>query len=154
MVCTLYQHAATAAGGIVYAMARPWVDQLNNQLHHRFGRIELATLFTSVVGKLLDQILVSIAQHVGLVQVIIAQLVLVKVTQQPLQGGISQHALVTVLCSSQYVLQLSIISLDGRECLIQGLTDIFGARDEIEPPGTYGEFSPFVLDLILSIAIA
>ncbi|MNG37067.1 hypothetical protein D3C84_1242990 [compost metagenome] len=64
------------------------VNQLNHQLHHGLWRVELAAFFTGVVGKLLDQILVGIAQHVGLVQVGIAQLVLVEVAQQPLQCGI------------------------------------------------------------------
>lgn len=154
MVGAFHQHTATATGGVIHAVARLRVNQLNHQLHHGLWRIELAAFLTGVVGKLLDQILVGIAQHVSLIQVVIAQLVLVKMTQQALQGRIRQHSFVTVLRSGQYVLQFRVIGLDSRERLVQGFTNILSARYQIEPARTDRELAPFVLYLLLGIAIA
>ncbi|MDT4880258.1 hypothetical protein FQZ97_1159940 [compost metagenome] len=52
------------------------------------------------------------------------------------------------------MLQFRVVGLDGRESLIEGFTNILGARYQIEPTGTNREFAPFILNLILSIAKA
>ena len=74
-----------------------------------------------------------------------SQLVLVEVAQQALQGGVGQHALVAVLGGGQHVLQLGVVRFDGGECLVQCLTDVFGAGNETWPTCTGRENSPLVL---------
>ena len=61
-------------------MPRLRVDEFDNQLHHSLGRIKLSALLTGVVGKLLDEVLVGVTQHISLVQVGVTEFVLVEVT--------------------------------------------------------------------------
>ena len=142
------------AAGVVHTVAGLRVDEFHHELHHRFGRIELSALLTGIVGKLLDEVLVGVTQHVRLVEVGIAQLVLVEVAQQPLQGGVGQHALVTVLGGGQYVLQFGVVRFDGGECLVQRLADVLGPGNQLRPPGRAGEVPPLVFDLFLSLCRA
>jgi hypothetical protein len=48
-------------------------EQLDDQLDHLLGGVELAALLAGVVGELLDQVLVGAAEHVGLGEVGVAQ---------------------------------------------------------------------------------
>ena len=154
VVGTFHQHAATAAGGVVHAVAGLRVDEFHDQLHDGLGRVELPTLLTGIVSELLDEVLVGVTQHVRLVQVGIAQLVLVEVTQQALQGGVRQHALVTVLGGGEYVLQFGVVRFDGGECLVQRLSDALGPGNQVRPPGRAGEVPPLVFDLFLGLCRA
>ena len=44
-----------------------------DQTHHHARRVELPALLAGVVRELLDQVLVGAPQHVGLAQVVVAQ---------------------------------------------------------------------------------
>ena len=100
------------------------------------------------------RLLVGITEHVGLIQVGIAKLVLVEVAQQPLQGAIRQHALVTVLSGSKHVLQFGVVGFDGGEGFIQRLANIFGTGNQIKPAGTQREATPLIFNLFLRSRIA
>lgn len=59
------QHAARAAGGVVNRLAFLRVENVDHQAHHAARGIELSRLLVGRVGKLLDEVLVRIAEHVG-----------------------------------------------------------------------------------------
>ena len=151
MVGAFDQHAAAAAGWVVHAVAGLGVDQLHHQLHHGFGGVELAALFAGIVGKLLDEVFVGITQHVGFVEVGIAQAVLVEVAQQALQGRITEDAFVAVLGGGEHVLQLGVVGFDGGEGFVQRLANGLGAGDQAGPAGIRRERAPFVLHLVFSL---
>src|ERR1700730_13390231 len=69
----LDQHATGAAGRIADAHALLWLEQFDHELYDHVGRVELAALLAGVIGKLLNQILISSSEEIWLTQVAVTQ---------------------------------------------------------------------------------
>lgn len=60
------QHAACTAGRIVDSFAFLRRKHPNHEAHHRSGRVKFTRFLVGRIGKLLDEILIRLAQHVYL----------------------------------------------------------------------------------------
>ena len=58
------EHAAGAAGGVVDALARLRLEHLRHQVDERAVGVELLRRVAAVVGELLDEVLVAVAELV------------------------------------------------------------------------------------------
>ena len=67
------QHPAGPGRGVADAHPLLRLQQLYDEAHHLAGRVELAALLAGVVGELVDQVLVGVAQHVAGVYLAVAQ---------------------------------------------------------------------------------
>ena len=67
------QHPAGPGGGVADAHPLLRLQQLDDQPHHLAGCVELAALLAGVVGELVDEVLVGVAQHVAGVHLAVAQ---------------------------------------------------------------------------------
>ena len=66
MVDGFQEHPARAAIQIVNRLSGLRVEHVNHQPHDRAWRIKLSGFLIRRVGKLLDQVLISLAEYVGL----------------------------------------------------------------------------------------
>jgi len=67
------EHAAGTDAGVVDAHPGLRLEQADHQSHHLAGGVELAALLARRVGKVLDQVLVGRAEHVGELEILVAQ---------------------------------------------------------------------------------
>ena len=120
------EHPAGAGRGVADAHALAWLQQLDDQAHYRPGRVELAALLPRVVGELVDQVLVSVAQHVAaagcvLLEIVVAQIQVAEVVDQAADDALpvsraAQLGLVVPVRASQYAVQ------PGRIGVLDGVT--------------------------------
>ncbi len=87
------QHAAGAAGRVIDALARLGVEHLHHQMHQRAVGVELLRRVAAVVGKLLDQVFIGVAQLI-LGHRFQRERVLGEVFQQVFERGVGQPLLV------------------------------------------------------------
>jgi hypothetical protein len=84
------QHAATARARVVHRLARLRRDQTAHHPDYGAGRIRLAALLSTLIGELLEQVLVGGAEHVGKLEVLVAQPVTGEVPDQLAQPAVSE----------------------------------------------------------------
>ncbi len=118
------QHAAGAAGGVVDALAGLGCEHLHHQMHHGAVGVELLGRVAAVVGELLDQELVAVAQlvlgHVGQRERLAGE-----VLQQVLERGVGQALLVGPGRVAEDAVQpVGVGGLDGAHGVLDGAAHV------------------------------
>ena len=67
------QHPAGPGRGVADAHTLLRLQQLDDEPHDLAGSVELASFLAGVVGELVDQVLIGVAQHVARVHLAVAQ---------------------------------------------------------------------------------
>ncbi len=124
----LDQETARARRGVIDGVSRSRLGELHQQAHHLGGGVELAALLAGAVGEELDQILVSRAEQVGELEVVVDQheLGLVEVVEQVLPLLVGDLALdrVEVDVVLQHPGQGVVLVLDGGDGLVEHVADV------------------------------
>jgi hypothetical protein len=114
------QHAAGAAGGVIDGLAGLHVEHLGHEVDDGAVRVELGGGVAGVVGELLDEILVALAQLV-LGQVGDGEFQRGEVLDEVAQHGIGQAVFVRPLRIAKDAEELvGVGGLDGPHGLLQG----------------------------------
>ena len=133
----LHKHAAGTAAGVKDA---PFVrlQHLHQQLHHALGRVELAALLAFGQGKLAQEILKDVAQHVGAALLRLAQGDVADQVDQAAQVGGVEVAASKHL--RQHAAQAGVVALDGVHRRIHFLADfgVFSLGLQVAPAGRGG----------------
>ena len=138
------EHSAGAGCGVADAHALARLQQLDDEAHHRPGRVELAALLPGVVGELVDQVLVGVAQHVAaagcvLLEVVVAQVQVAEVGEQAADDALpvcraAQFGLVVPVRARQHAVQSGSIGvLNGVTCDIKRLPQVHRGPDDGGP---------------------
>ena len=125
------------------------LEQLDDEAHHGSRSVELAALLAGVVGELVDQVLVGVAQDVaapGCVdsQVLVAQVQVAEVVEQAADnalavGRAAELGLVVPVCSRQHAVQPWTVGfLDGVTGHVEGLAQVHGCPGDGGPAGGLG----------------
>ena len=127
------QHAAGAAGRVVDGLALLGVEHVDHQPHDAARGVELAGLLVGGVGELLDQVLVGVAEQVGL-DALVAQRQLGEVLDQVLEQGIRQAVLVGPLGIAEDAVQgVRVGLLDLAHRPLQCRTDVARLGADVVP---------------------
>ena len=127
------QHAARAARRVVDGLAFVRVEDVDHQPDDGARRVELARLLVGGVGELLDQVLVGLAEDVGLRR-LVAQRDAREVLDQVAQQRIGQALLVRPLgVAEDAVERFRVRLLDAAHGLLQRLPDVGRHRPHVAP---------------------
>lgn len=133
------QHASGTAGWVIDGLALTGVEHLNHQPHHTSRRVELARLLVGGIGKFLDQVLVRIAEQVG-VDVVVSERKLGKMLNEVFEQGIRQSVFVRPLGIAKNAIQRVRVSLfDLPHGDLQSRTDIGGFGANVVPVAVLGD---------------
>lgn len=97
------QHASGATGRVVDGLGFLGIEHVDHQPHHAARGVELPSLLVGYVGKLLDEVFVSVAEQVR-IDVLVAKRQLGKVLDQVLEQGIRQPVLVRPLRVTEHAI--------------------------------------------------
>ena len=122
------------------------LQQLHDEPHHLAGGVEFAALLAGIVGELVDQVLVGVAQHVGgvnlaVVKVGVAEVqageVVEKLADEALAvGRAAQLLLVVPVDAGEHAVQPSGVGVfDGEAGHVQRLAEPHGLAGDDVPAG-------------------
>ena len=140
------EHPARSGGGVAYAHPLARLEQLDDEPHHRAGRVELAALLARVVGEPVDQVLVGVAQDVApagrvLPQVLVAEVQASEVVEEAADdalavGRAAELRLVVPVGRGQHAVQPGGVGLlDGVAGDVEGLAQVHGRAGNGGPAG-------------------
>ena len=138
------EHPAGAGRGVADAHALLRLQQLHDEAHHRARRVELAALLPGVVGELVDEVLVGVAQDVApagrvLPEVLVAQVKAAEVGEQAADdalpvGGAAQLLLVVPVGARQDAVQPGCVGLlDGVAGDVERLAQVHRRPNQRRP---------------------
>ena len=131
------EHAAGAGRRVADSHALAGLQQLNDQPHHRARRVELPTLLAGVVGELINQVFVGVAQDIVgsavlIPQVAVAQVQVAEVVEQLADdalavGRAAQPGFVVPVDAGQHAVQpLHVLNFDVVPGHVEGLAQVHG----------------------------
>ncbi len=127
------QHAAGAAGGVVDRLARLGLEHQRHQVDERAVGVELLGGVAGVVGELLDQVLVAVAEFV-LGQVRDRQDLAGEVLDQVLERRVREQVLVAPVAVAEHAGErVGVGRLDGPHRLQDRGADVGGDLADVRP---------------------
>ena len=148
------QHAAGAAGGVVDRLARLRLQHQRHQMYEGAVGVELLGGVAGVVGELLDQVLVAVAELV-LGQVRDRQRLAREVLDEVCQRGVGEQVLVAPVAVAEHAGQgVGVGGLDGAHGLEDRGTDVLGDAADVVPVAAVRDGEAVILGEVGQVLVA